>query len=298
MINFREHFELQDRLNRVINPDWLTAGYRWSDAAMVEAVEAFDHLAWKWWKAGTDNMPQFRLELVDIWHFALSDVMACDAKDKNLCGADFAYCTELLNNEYRTHKRHATSGDLKQTLRLFIGVTSCEGYVPFGALFRLCELADLSLPELDRMYRAKGVLNLFRQANGYKEGVYIKEWAGREDNVWLDAIMATTPDANADQLMDQLSRIYHDVLSGATFYQAASGIGETGYQSLISNGIGNAGFPPIDTAALDAAAATRDPEIGFVALGRTVPQCSNAEICYPVTGDPSGDYCDKCGRSA
>lgn len=263
MINFREHFELQDRLNRVINPDWLTAGYRWSDAAMVEAVEAFDHLAWKWWKHGTDNMPQFRLELVDIWHFIVSDMLTALHPGSDPA-QDRTALAESCEWHVRNHNRHAESGGLKDMLRVFI-VSCAEGVLPIGVFFRLCELADLSLPELDRMYRAKGVLNLFRQANGYKDGSYVKMWAGREDSVWLDALMATTPDATADQLMDKLARIYHDVIPGASNTAIARTLVGDYWREH---------------------SATPDPDIArsVTELGRTILECLTAKLGNTIVG--------------
>ena len=63
---------LQDKMNAKVNPDWLNAGYGYLRAAMVESVEAIEHHGWKWWKAQQKDLPQLQMELVDIWHFALS----------------------------------------------------------------------------------------------------------------------------------------------------------------------------------------------------------------------------------
>ena len=35
---------LQDKMNAKVNPDWLNAGYGYLRAAMVESVEAKEHL--------------------------------------------------------------------------------------------------------------------------------------------------------------------------------------------------------------------------------------------------------------
>ena len=40
----------------------------------------------------------------------------------------------------------------------------------------------LTFDELYEIYVAKNVLNMFRQANGYRTGEYRKVWDGREDN--------------------------------------------------------------------------------------------------------------------
>jgi len=66
---------LQESLNAKVNPNWKLAGYAWHRAIMVEAVELLEHVGWKWWKAQEPNIAQARLELVDIWHFAMSLAM-------------------------------------------------------------------------------------------------------------------------------------------------------------------------------------------------------------------------------
>ena len=58
------------------------------------------------------------------------------------------------------------------------------------ALFKsLMDDADMDWNDLVSMYVGKNVLNRFRQANGYKEGTYIKIWNGEEDNVHLTNIL-------------------------------------------------------------------------------------------------------------
>ena len=39
-----EMFQLQDKMDRVINPDWINAGYDWSRAIFVESAELLDHI--------------------------------------------------------------------------------------------------------------------------------------------------------------------------------------------------------------------------------------------------------------
>ena len=66
---------LQDGMNKKVNPQWLSAGYAYLRAAMIESVEGIEHHGWKWWKAQHKDLPQLQMELVDIWHFALSDII-------------------------------------------------------------------------------------------------------------------------------------------------------------------------------------------------------------------------------
>ena len=67
--------ELQDAMNRKVNPDWRQAGYAWYRAIWTECAEMLDHYGWKWWKHQEPDMEQVSLEIIDIWHFALSDLI-------------------------------------------------------------------------------------------------------------------------------------------------------------------------------------------------------------------------------
>src|SRR5688572_1007808 len=78
----RAMLDLQDSMNRKINPDWLTAGYPFLRAVLVEAVEGLDHYGWKWWKSQSPDLAQLRIELIDIWHFLLSEYLVRAHGDK------------------------------------------------------------------------------------------------------------------------------------------------------------------------------------------------------------------------
>ena len=66
----------------------------------------------------------------------------------------------------------------------------------------------MSWDTLHKSYIAKNVLNLFRQAHGYKDGSYLKEWGGREDNEVLSEMVALDPQLTPDELMARLRAVY------------------------------------------------------------------------------------------
>ena len=49
-----------------------------------------------------------------------------------------------------------------------------------------------------KSYVGKNTLNFFRQDNGYKDGTYIKEWDGLEDNEVLVEILETLDPTHED----------------------------------------------------------------------------------------------------
>ena len=190
--------ELQDKLNRKINPDWIKANYPWHRAIMVEGVEALEHYGWKWWKKQEPDLAQARIELVDIWHFILSmRLVACQGNVSAAADAIVDRCTSAH------FMAHTTTNKLDALVHKAAG-----GGIDFDAFTGLMDDFKLSWDDLYAMYIGKNVLNTFRQDNGYKAGTYQKIWNGQEDNVCLDILMKMKPDATPEQLMAKLGQIY------------------------------------------------------------------------------------------
>ena len=74
--------------------------------------------------------------------------------------------------------------------------------------FRCCKISGLSFTWLQKLYIGKNCLNKFRQDNGYKEGSYIKEWNGREDNVVMVEVIETMENVSFDILYEELTQAY------------------------------------------------------------------------------------------
>ena len=66
---------MQEEHNIQVHPDWRKNGYEYYRAIWVECAEMLDHFGWKWWKKQDPDIDQVKLELVDIWHFALSELI-------------------------------------------------------------------------------------------------------------------------------------------------------------------------------------------------------------------------------
>lgn len=183
--------ELQDRMNRKIDADWLTRGHAWLRAVLVEATEALDHYGWKWWKKQSPDMVQLRIELIDIWHFILSEYIVRAKGDNHAAAsamlqdwAGSAACV-LDGKPYDA----ATLG-MREQLELLAGLSAVRRmHMPLlAALFTACDLPPATLY---RDYVSKNVLNHFRQDHGYKTGEYKKTWDGKEDNVHMAELLDT-----------------------------------------------------------------------------------------------------------
>ena len=80
---------MQEEHNAQVHPQWKEQGYEYYRAIWVECAEMLDHFGWKWWKNQEPDIDQVKLELVDIWHFALSELIKSGQLDESL-GAELA----------------------------------------------------------------------------------------------------------------------------------------------------------------------------------------------------------------
>lgn len=195
-----EMFQLQDKMNRVINPDWINAGYDWSRAIFVESAELLDHIGWKWWKHQEMNLEQAQLEFVDIWHFVLSHILA--AHDGNVQAA-----TNALLDGWKSGGI-AQDTPLQRLVEIVGSVAGLDGQIALNVLYEIAQRLGLSDAKLFELYVGKNVLNHFRQKHGYKEGTYLKMWGGLEDNAVLSVLLAENPGISYDPLMAMLEAAY------------------------------------------------------------------------------------------
>lgn len=208
----RECIELQNTMNNIVNPQWKTAMYRWDRAALVEAVECMDHIGWKWWKKQDINREQAFIELVDIFHFLLSYYLIRGR-----------ITPELVINAYEhANKKIHRNKDKEYVLTQLETFIECvvEKDIPIDRFFNVLVSLNYTLDDLVKYYIGKNVLNQFRQANGYKEGTYIKNWSTPEelasgvdieDNVILEEILQKTPIISFALIKQELSDYYHQV---------------------------------------------------------------------------------------
>lgn len=195
--------ELQDSMNRKIDPDWIGKRHAYLRAVLVEATEALEHYGWKWWKQQSPDMPQLRIELIDIWHFVLSEYLLRADGDKSATvktmSADWMSDAAL---EFDGARYDLNALDIRCQLELLAALAAVRRLnLPLVALlFTACELTPAAL---FREYVSKNVLNHFRQDRGYKTGEYKKSWDGAEDNVHMAQILEAMTEAD-ERLPDAL----------------------------------------------------------------------------------------------
>lgn len=188
----RSMLSLQDSMNSKVHPQWREQGYEWYRAIWVECAELMDHYGWKWWKKQQPDWEQVKLELIDIWHFGLSDLLM-QHDDADVLADKLA---SALRTSYVVQ-------DFRMALENFVQSTMNQRAFDLVSFANLMVAADLDFDALYRGYVGKNVLNFFRQDNGYKDGTYVKNWAGREDNEHLVDLMNGL-DANSADFKDAL----------------------------------------------------------------------------------------------
>jgi hypothetical protein len=183
---------LQNGMNIKVNPAWLTAGYGYLRAAMIEAVEGIEHHGWKWWKAQHKDLPQLQMELVDIWHFALSHIIIEFNGDidqsAQVISEQLAQQRSTLEFDAKTY--HFAEQGILDNLELMTGLCAAKRF-DVSLFMTIVAQAEMDASELYRQYVGKNVLNFFRQDHGYKAGTYQKLWQGREDNEHLVEVLAS-----------------------------------------------------------------------------------------------------------
>ncbi len=192
---------MQEAHNAQVHPDWRVNGYEYYRAIWVECAEMLDHFGWKWWKQQSPDLAQVKLELVDIWHFALSDMLRADTLDAGVAEALAGLSgPEAGDADAFRLAIEAMAGDALATRSFTLA--------PFLAAM---ETLPMGYDELFELYIGKNVLNGFRQDHGYKDGSYRKLWQGREDNEHLVEALAAlecAPQDVPEQLYAELARRY------------------------------------------------------------------------------------------
>ena len=195
---------MQDSMNTKVHPQWIEQNYEWYRAVWIECGELMDHQGYKWWKKQTPDVEQVKLEIIDIWHFGMSALFT-GAKN-----------TEVIADAILADWQSAELPELNVHQATEALASWCLANQSFSVShFRhLMLAADLDFEQLYIAYVGKNVLNFFRQDNGYKQGTYIKEWAGREDNEHLVELSSALDSASVsfrDDLYQALQQRYENL---------------------------------------------------------------------------------------
>ena len=178
--------EMQDAMNARVNSDWRQANNAWYRAIWIECAEMLDHYGWKWWKRQQPDLDQVCLELVDIFHFAMSEYL--------LRGSDNDEVAARIMSELSDP---GSIAEIPEAIESMAKSTIARKSMHFSEFANIMRLIEMDFDQLYRLYVGKNVLNFFRQDHGYKEGSYVKIWQGREDNEHLSELLTSLDSESA-----------------------------------------------------------------------------------------------------
>jgi len=215
--------ELQQELNNATNGEnWengLTQNGKkidWRRCIYLEAAELIESYPWKHWK-NIDASPDYeniKIEIVDIWHFIMSEALRL-YKVENL-GSISDIATTITSMQGFDSFLEENKGEQLDTyseielVEEMIKILFCNSDINALVIsfLNMSSKLNLKLPELYELYIGKNILNKFRQNHGYKDGSYIKEWNGKEDNVVMQEILASKNDITPEALYHALEESY------------------------------------------------------------------------------------------
>ena len=186
---------MQHKMNSRVHENWVDQDFEWYRAAWIECGELIDHYGYKWWKKQDPDMEQVRLEVIDIWHFGMSALFGD--------GKEIDRIAEEIAEELEAHQPRGL-GVREATEALALHSLQSKSFSP-SRFWDLMLASGLDFDALYTAYVRKNVLNFFRQDHGYKDGSYIKNWDGREDNEHLAELVANL-DHDAGDFAEQVYR--------------------------------------------------------------------------------------------
>lgn len=204
---------VQDDLNKqFIGEDWCDKSeddkFNWSRYQRVEAVELMVHYnTFKHWKKPAPDIEQARIELIDIWHFILAEMLYSEH--------DMDYieeCVDAFNDgiQFAVH----WSGDVNDVVDMFVASTYHDIDDSMHSFGMLHKLLGVDLDWATGYYLGKVALNKLRIEKGQYEGKYAKHWGKDqlEDNCYLEEILQECLSSNMNisvsYVLDQLRQTY------------------------------------------------------------------------------------------
>jgi len=204
ILAFKEIVKLQRSLNDKIDPNWISNELDWQLAITLESAELLDSTDWKWWKKGKTDWKNIEIELIDLFHFLLAKLI-----ETNTVDAIIPLFIANQNKTFDFDDEQKTQYIIEEGKEL-IKYNHLDNIILTFSSWLNCWLAVSDYETLFKVFKMKYVLNNFRQDHGYKEGTYIKDWDGVEDNVVAQDIIVNLDydEKFEENLYNKLEEIY------------------------------------------------------------------------------------------
>jgi len=190
---------LQQNLNDDSNgPGWESGVNKygkkinWGLCVTSEAMELIDSFAWEHWKLVDRpiDLPNAKTELVDIFHFVMSEVIRVVETEVAYEELDEAIDKSVKYLDSKNNNECKSLDIISECVRVLIITFNSKSSIDekFFAFWDLMDAMGVSFRELAVRYLAKNALNTLRQDNGYAKGTYNKFWNGKEDNYYAQTV--------------------------------------------------------------------------------------------------------------
>jgi dimeric dUTPase (all-alpha-NTP-PPase superfamily) len=99
---------LQNTFNSSLNPDWIDFEKQPERddvlAIICESGESIEHYGFKWWKSQSPDLAQVKMELVDIWHFFMSEMLRVSyGSSKNIASLEDGSLDHFARSQVKEH---------------------------------------------------------------------------------------------------------------------------------------------------------------------------------------------------
>lgn len=169
-------------------------------AAAQEIGEFLNSWGYSWWSKAPADKQNCLTELVDAWHFIVSQAIIESEGDLEDAATELLYGWARVYDAGVSSTHRNVTVEAKTLMLFLLSLRSRQESVTMRAVyskfFKVLLSAGFSLDHFTARYNAKLQLNLFRQLNGYntKPRQYQKLWGTDklEDNyvlaAWIDGI--------------------------------------------------------------------------------------------------------------
>lgn len=206
----------------------------YGECLVSETAELLESTDWKHWKHMEMDRDNINTEIIDILHFALSTFLTTGMSIED----NYASGLEIPNDDMEVNIKDAMSLEISVLAINSALIDSKYGISRvYGSELEIPHILDRASDILDSVlflymvnnsivdireagdrifkdYMVKNVLNSFRTNNGYKDGTYIKDWNGEEDNTIAYRIAdeyVGDSDELESYLLEELAKTYSKI---------------------------------------------------------------------------------------
>lgn len=203
---------LQDAANKIMaGEDWKSKKIDWVTCSLAEIGEGVGWLGYKHWKKQEPNFHQAFIEIVDSYHFMLSKALesGVDGSALYVNAEPYMDINQRLANSFNAEaeiEKKKASGKMAFKGLALDCLEAERSSFPMNMVLadhlRAAAMIGLNAEAFFAGYIPKNCLNLFRQKNGDRDGLYPRIWTFEgqeiEDNQVVEIMVRLRPSLATD----------------------------------------------------------------------------------------------------